>query len=212
MSDEEFRKLLRASLRSEEDLNQLLPEEDQSSSEVEECPPEALARMQWGFLRRVFRDLHQELIQKVGEGLTFGRWIEAARNRAHMLREGIALALDCEASFIENLEKGAILPWTLSPDQAATIIDLFGIQIDDFSRLISVSLGVSKAREQIQQDHAGEIAARAQGGRPSKERSEDIEAAVDVALAQEVGPAELSEEIKEWLGKVNTELQRVQMT
>jgi transcriptional regulator with XRE-family HTH domain len=164
------------------------------------------------FLRRVFRDQHRELIREIGKGLTFGRWIEAARNRARLLRDDIALAIGKEVSFVESLEKGAILPWALRPDEAAMIIDLFGIQIDDFSRLISVSLGVNKARDQIQQDQAGDIAARAQGGRPSEESSEDIESAVDMALAHVVGPAELNEAIKEWLSKVSTELRRIQMT
>jgi hypothetical protein len=212
MSDEEFRELLRDTLRSEKDLRQLLSEEGRASSEDEECPPEAMTRMQRGFLTKVFRELHQELVRKIGRDLTFGRWIEAARIRAHMLREGIALALGRDVNFIAGLEKGTISPWSLSPDQVAIIIDLFGIQEDDFSRLLSISLGVSKAREEIQQVAAEKIAARAQGGRPSEERSEDIEAAIDMALAYEVGPTELTEEIKEWFSKVSEELQRIRMS
>lgn len=205
MSDEEFIELLRASLRSEKDLQ--APEGADYLSTPVECSSEEIESMHADFVKKVFGHLHQEPIRQIQQKLPFGRWIEAARKRARLTREGIAKAVSKDASFVQRLEEGEILPWSLSFVDAADIICLFRIHIEAVRYLISISLAVSNARRQVEQ-----FAARAGGELQSKERTENLKLALDLALASKAGQTELNEEIDQWLKELREELQHRQAT
>jgi transcriptional regulator with XRE-family HTH domain len=205
MSDEDFIELLKSSLRSEKDLQ--VPEGADSLSTVVECSPEEIESMHAGFVKKVFGELHREPIRHIEEKRPFGRWLETARERARLIREDIAMALSKDASFVQRLEEGETPPWELSFVDAADIVCLFRIHIEAVRYLVLISLAVSDARQQVEK-----IAARAEGELQSKERTENLKKALDLAHAHRAGQAKPNEEINKWLKELREELQRRQAT
>ncbi|HEX8495340.1 MAG TPA: hypothetical protein VF658_21185 [Pyrinomonadaceae bacterium] len=208
MSDEEIRKLLKAALLLEDSPELTDSEVDAWMSAPADLPPETLERGRARIADKVLGSLHSEPVRQIQEKLTFGRWIEKIRKQAHLTYKFIAVALNQEPAFIEQLETGDLLPWKMKANDGADIISLFRVHIDAVVHLLELSLAVSLERAKGEEA----IAARAHKGRPSPKRNESTRRAWDLYLAHKVEKAELTPEVINWLNEVREELRRRQAT
>lgn len=207
MSDEEISKLSRDLFRSKDAPELTDSEIEEFFSTPIESPPGLVEQVYAKFVAKVFADLHPTPVRSVREEIPLGRWIESVRKKARLTREGVATALGKDESFIERLETGDVLPWNLSEGEIADLANLFRIHKDAIPRLSKYSNIVNEGRAQL-----NFLAARSHSGRMSKQRRESVMRALDLWLAHNIAPTELSKEIIDWLDRVHEELVRRQAT
>jgi transcriptional regulator with XRE-family HTH domain len=165
-----------------------------------QAPVESGKRVMALFVRRVLADLHKDPVKTV-EQESFGRWIETVRRKARLTLADIGGAIGRDATFIAQLESGAIWPWASDSHDIARLIALFRLHIDAASALVQRSFTLSKA--QI----TGNVVARAHGGKMTKERGSSTRRALDMFLARNAKAEQLDESIIEWLAELRTRLE-----
>lgn len=206
MSDKAIRKLLEAALLLEDSPVLTDSAVDALMSLPADTSPEILEQGRARIAEKILGKVYPEPVRHIEEKLTFGRWVEKVRKKAHLTHKFIAAALNKEPSFIEQLETGDILPWELTPGEGADIVSLFRIHLSAVVQLLEISLDVSK---ELAKGEA--IAARAHKGRPSRKRSESTRLAWELYLANRAEKAELTPEIVNWLNEVRKVLQERQV-
>ncbi len=203
MSDKDISEFLNDMLRSEHAPPLTDSVVDAFLASETECSEEMVNRVRVRFVEKVLADLHQEPVRKVEEKISLGRWLEQARERAHLGRHDIGAAIGRDQLFIESIETGDTQPWGLKVSELARIVSLFGLHIDAVSELISGSFALSNIRIQ------GEVLARSHRGRMSQERGSSTRRALDMFLARNVERCESSEEVTNCLTALRDELQRI---
>jgi hypothetical protein len=146
VSDEEIRKLLEAALLLEDSPVLTDSAVDSLMSTPEDVLLGTLEQGRARVAGKVLDGLHPEPVRHIEENLSFGRWIEKIRKKAHLTHKFIDAALNKESSFIERLETGDILPWELTPTEGVDIAILFRIHVNAFMHLLEISLAVNKER------------------------------------------------------------------
>jgi transcriptional regulator with XRE-family HTH domain len=203
MDDKAISKLLEDMLRSEHAPPLTDSVVDAFLASEVECPEGIVNRVRARFVERVLADLRQEPVRKVEEKLSFGRWVEQARENARLSRQDVGAAIGKDQSFIESVESGFTLPWGLKTTELARIVSLFRLHVDAVSELVSRSFALSSVRIR------GEVLARSHRGRMSQERGSSTRRALDMFLAQNVKDGELNEEVTNCLGALRDELRRM---
>jgi transcriptional regulator with XRE-family HTH domain len=160
-------------------------------------------RVRAKFTAKILEDLHPEQVQPLNKRWPLGRWIEATRKRARLTRGDIGTALGKDASFVEKLETGEILPWDLDTKEAIDIARLFRLAVKAMRQLVETSA-------LIHQEYTDGItvAARSHHGWRSKERKDSMKLALDLYLARNSGQPALDEKILNWLGRLEEEFER----
>ncbi len=192
MNDEEIIKLLELAANS---VNQsVLTDEvvDRIITRTVECPQERAERIRKRYVEKLFEDLNPKPVDKIEGKSTFGRWIEAARNKVHLSRTDVAGALSQEPVFIEKLERGETLPWGCKPEFVADLMNLFRVHLNAVNQLIAASASVNQTRG------VGGVAARSRGGKATKDRGESTARALELFLAHNAAPAAPDADVKEW--------------
>src|SRR5205085_5128862 len=146
MSDEDISKLLEKMLRSEHAPPLTDSVVDAFLASEAECPDEMVDRVRACFVEKVLADLHRTPVKR-GEGkLSFGRWVEQAREGARLSRHDLGSALDKDQSFVESVETGGTQPWHMKSRELARIVSLFRLHIDAVSGLILCSFALNNVR------------------------------------------------------------------
>jgi len=135
MGQDKFIEQLRESLLEEVASNPTDEQVREFMSGPADSPPGMLERMRKGFVEKVLQRLRPEPERCVGGEITLGRWIEQARKEARLTHGFIATALGESPSFVEQLEKGQALPWTIPAAIGSDIAILFRIHFNAFSEL-----------------------------------------------------------------------------
>ncbi len=177
MNDEEIIKLLQLTVARENvaELNDQAV--DEFLSQAKECPAERTDRVRKRYIEKILEELNPLPVRKIENKTTFGRWLEAARRSVHLSCADVAAALFQEPVFMEKVERGDVLPWECKPELIAEMMNLFRVHMEGVTKLISASAAVSQVRG------IGPVAARARGGKPSKDRGESASRALDLFLA-----------------------------
>jgi transcriptional regulator with XRE-family HTH domain len=176
-------------------------EVDEYLSNPVECPSETLQRIRARIIEKLLRERYPKPIAQA-EGTPFGRWIEEARKKTGISTEALEEAIGKKKPYVERLESGALLPWKLPAVDIARLACLFRIHIQALHQMVSASHTVS------QTSLTGEIMARSQGGRISKERGDATKRALDLFLARNASKPTLSIEIENWLKDVQANLEK----
>jgi transcriptional regulator with XRE-family HTH domain len=153
------------------------------------------------FVKNVLAELHRRPVRELAQPWPFGRWLEATRQGARLSRENVALALEKDEDFVEQIETGEILPWNLSVSDAAKIVILFRVHMDVIKQLVHSSYVVSKAREALKK------AKRPHRGERFEEKDPSVKLAVDLYYARNSEFIEMSEDVTKWLISLGEKLQ-----
>jgi transcriptional regulator with XRE-family HTH domain len=190
MSHDEFVELFREALFEEVASHPSDEELKEFMSGPADTSPDMLERMRKEFVEKILQRLRPEPARHAGSEMTFGRWIEQARKEARLTQGFIATALGEPPSFVERLEKGQTLPWTIPAPRGSDIAILFRIHFNAFSELIANShKGLASQSSQIPEANCPSGKAPAISPR-SSQHDEDI-----------------SGEIKGWLEAVRRDLE-----
>lgn len=206
MSDEDVSKLLKEMLRSEHAPPLTDSVVDAFLSSEAECSNEMVDRVRARFVEKVLADLHRDPVKRVEGKLSFGRWVEQAREGARLSRHDLGSVLGKEQSFVESVETGGTQPWHMNSGELARIVSLFRLHVDAVSDLILRSFALNNVRLR------GEVLARSHRGRMSLERGSSTRRALDMYLARNVSGGEPNEEVSECLNALRDELRRIEAT
>lgn len=141
------------------------------------------------------------------ERFSFGRYIEAIRERAKISRADVASRIKCSLDLPLRLERGDISPCSLHVGQLADFVVLFAVSIGDVSNLLITSVLANEEKVTYR------ASARSHGGVRTDVRSEDVERALDafarkMAQKQASGSAAVPEEVRTCLFGLEAELRR----
>jgi transcriptional regulator with XRE-family HTH domain len=98
----------------------------------------ALYGMRKEFAEKVLLTLHPEPVRRAG-GVALGPWIEEVRKKARLSHGFIASALGETISFVERLETGETLPWTIPADLGSDLASLFRLHYSTLRKLVGNS-------------------------------------------------------------------------
>jgi transcriptional regulator with XRE-family HTH domain len=101
------------------------------------CRQDSVDRIRLLFIHKVFMSAHPEPIHRIETKLSFGRWIESLRNSVRLSQKDVAAALGKNVTFLENIEKGEILPWNINPDDVSRLLRLVRLHINGLVALIA---------------------------------------------------------------------------
>lgn len=160
------------------------------------CPAERTERIRKKYIEKLFEELNPQPVCEIENKSTFGRWVEAMRNKVHLSQTDVAGVLRQEPVFIGQVERGEIFPWQCKPEFVADLMNLFRVHIQAVNQLVSASAAVSRVRG------VGGVAARSRGGKVSKVRGESTARALELFLAHNAAPAEPADDITEWTEKL----------
>jgi transcriptional regulator with XRE-family HTH domain len=189
MGDEHRTKPLEETLLSDVTLPLTDEMVDAYLSEARSYPRETVERMLKQYAIRAFEKLHPKSVRHIEESITFGRWIEEKRMDALLTRADLASVLGKRTSYVERLETGKILPWTVSVIDLADLLFLFRVHIDAVPELMERSLAVSMEYERAKREKASIRIARPEVKDPG------IRKALDEHLARTLPKEELSGEV-----------------
>lgn len=201
MNDEEIIKLLQLTT-ARENIAQLNDEAvDEFLSQAKDCPAEKTDRVRKRYIEKILEELNPLPVRKIETKATFGRWLEAARKNAHLSRTDVAAVLEQQPIFIEKIERGDILPWNCKPEFVVDLMNLFRVHMEAVTQLVSASIAVSQIRG------IGPVAARARGGKMSKDRGESASRALDLFLVHNTDQPEKPEDaVLMWTEKLHEAL------
>jgi transcriptional regulator with XRE-family HTH domain len=201
MGDEHRTKPLEETLLS--DITSPLTDEMVNAylSEARSYPRETSVRMLNQYAIKVFKKLHPNAIRYIEELITFGRWIEEKRKDALLTRADLASVLGKRTSYVERLETGKILPWTVSIIDLADLIFLFRVHIDAVPKLMERSLAVSMEYERAKREKASIRITR------PEDKDPDTGKALDEHLARTLPEVELSGEVTACLQALRREFE-----
>jgi hypothetical protein len=166
-----------------------------------ECSPERAQRIGTLFAEKLFREIHQEPVRRLGAKWPFHRWLESMRTSVRLTRDDIAIALNKDREFVERLETGEKLPWEFKAKDIGDVICLFRIHMSAVAELIANSVSLEGFRG------LGTVSARSHQGRISKARGESTKRALDLYVTRNAIPVKPSEEVERWLADVRLELE-----
>jgi hypothetical protein len=167
-----------------------------------QAPQESGQRVLVLFVHKVLTELYPQPVVRIKERVSFGRWIEAAREKASLTREMVAAALWKEPSFVEAVESESSEPWALKANELADFAGLVRLHFKAVSDLIISSFAVSQGRVGV------EMAARKTRGKRTRKQGEAVRRAVDKHLAKRSVRGEISEEVRSCLNVLRRELER----
>jgi len=140
-----------------------------------------------------------------GQLLSFGRFLEAVREKARLSRMQIAGRLGRDESYVLRVERGDVIPVSVPPSECADIMGLFQIGFGSVSQMIAVSVKTSDSKRTYR------AAARSHGGLRRDVRSEDVERALD-AFARKMhtraANTDAGSEVQTYLTKLEEELKK----
>lgn len=110
---------------------------------------------------------------KVTAKLSFGRYCEAVREHAGLLRSHVAVRLGTDENFVQRFERGDLDPLTITPRRMADLVELFQAHINLVTEMLVCGMGTVEAKRTYR------VAARAHGGIRHDQRTEDVERALD---------------------------------
>jgi len=132
-----------------------------------------------------------------GQLLSFGRFLEAVREKARLSRMQIAGRLGRDESYVLRVERGDVIPVSVPPSECADIMSV--------SQMIAVSVKTSDSKRTYR------AAARSHGGLRRDVRSEDVERALD-AFARKMhtraANTDAGSEVQTYLTKLEEELKK----
>lgn len=167
-----------------------------------ECPEEMVNRVRARFVEKVLFDMHRQPVRRVEEKLSFGRWVEHARESARLSRQDVGAAVGKDQSFIESVETGVTQPWVLKAGELARIVSLFRLHVDAASELIARSFALGSVRPR------GEVLARSHRGKTSPGRGSYTRRSLDVPTERDAAGGEASGEVTNCLSALRDELRR----
>ena len=192
MRDNEFLEQLRDALLEEAASNPTAEELEEFWSTPADISPDRLEKIRKQFVKKVLEKLHPEPVRNIENGVTLVEWLGAVRNTAHLTHSFIATALGETASFVEQIEKGDILPWDIPPITGANIAALFRVHFTAFSKLTANSY--SALEYALNDPLKTEGAGRTSDALPSKNPL----------------PDKTSNQAEVWLGAVQSQLEKNQ--
>ena len=202
MNDEEILKLLEMTICSEHSPEISDEVADAIMSRSEECPPEKTARIRARFVEKVILTLHPQPVREISAKWPLGRWFEAIRESLRLTREDVAAAIGKEASFVERLERGEVMPWECDPGEVADLMRLFRLHSNAASQLVNNSAAVNQV------SGVRSAAARSRGGHASAERGDSTKRALEIFLAHNASPAKPDTAVSDWLDALRLALLR----
>jgi len=114
----------------------------------------------------------KQLVRDI-RSLSFGRFIEAVREKAGMTRVQIAGRLKKEEEYVLRVERGDMGPISMSAPDIADIVELFQIRIDSLMEMVASSVKISESK------HTYRASARSHGGLRHDARTDDVDRALD---------------------------------
>ena len=174
MAEDDPSKLLQAMLRSENGppLNDAVV--DAFLASATESPDNMIDRVRTRFVAKLLAEIYPHPIKHVEEKLSFGRWVEQARETARISRYDIGIAMGKNEPFIEAVETGTTQPWQMKASELASLVALFKLHINAISDLITCSLAISNVRL------TGNVSARSHSGRMMSRRGSSTRRALDL--------------------------------
>lgn len=177
MSDEEMNQLLREMFHSEGAPPLTDAVVDSFLALPEEYPQEQVRKMRARFAERLLADAHPEPVRAVEEKLPFGRWLEAARQRASVAREDVADAIGAEPAYVERVETGDLAPEMLPGEVMGPLVRLFRLHVNALRGLLLTSMAVARERAKLG------VAGRLTPGKEARKTAEGMKLALDMYLA-----------------------------
>lgn len=166
-----------------------------------ECSDDSVKRMQKRFVEKTLNNTIKTPIIEA-ENIPFGRWIEQARRQSNLSAESIETAINKRSPYLEKLESGALMPWKMPAADIAELVRLFQIHIKALRQMISASLTVN------QTTLAGDVIARSEGGKATKDRGDATKKALDMFLARNAKKVDLDPSIEIWLESIRENLEK----
>lgn len=203
MSDEDILKLIEESSRSECAPPLTDSVVDAFLATPTECTEGAVDRMRARFVKKVLSDAQKAPVKEVGDQ-PFGRWIESVRKKARLTARDIGAAIGKDQTFIEKIENGTSLPWSLPLADITNLVRLFRVHINAFTQLITSSFTLSHARV------SGDVIGRSHGGKATPERGDSLRRSLDRYLAKKAKKEELSEDVKNFIRELHKNLEQQQ--
>jgi hypothetical protein len=160
-------------------------------------------RVRTGFVVKLLAEIYPHPIKHVEEKLSFGRWVEQARETARISRYDIGIAMGKNEPFIEALETGTTQPWQLKTSELASLVALFKLHINAISDLVICSFAISNLRL------SGNISARSHRGKMTSRRGSSTSRALDLFLANNASNSEPNDQVKDCLNRLRAELQQL---
>ncbi|MDQ3742898.1 MAG: hypothetical protein M3444_00665 [Acidobacteriota bacterium] len=151
------------------------------------------------YVEKVFKKLHPRPITRLTERWPLGRWLESTRSNACLAREDVADALGKNRDFVTKIEAEEILPWELTPSDAAKVASLFRLHAGALAAMVYTSYAVHEARRKLPNDLTA-FGLNAEAPGPS------VELALDLYYARNAPAVEPRREIEEWLDEVRREM------
>src|SRR4051812_18715531 len=142
---------------------------------------ESLHRIRRRFAEKLFLDRYPEPERSSQKGTTLGDFLEKRRTETGLRRSGVAFALGGEERGVEDLEKGRVSPWKLTPAVGGQIMNLFRVHIETLGHLVAASFAVSRS------SGLGKVQARSSHRGHSSSRGDSANRALERFLAHEAG-------------------------